>query len=297
MEIQKSNQTPTNISSSNNNSIQENQNNEKTAPQDFKDMVLSMTPSGANSQELNEEELFAGLIAFQLKSSGKTEALELYQKNVTNATGSKEELAKDTLKSIREAGLLTAQEADSIYSKAFSGAQLDNDSAYLFDGIGGNDDPSKATMETMSALNQAYSKISDEEGEVTVSGVARSVDEATPLLRDILYAKGYTTYSNHDDSSPVDKFLFKPVSDTTSNLVVLTPSSKTGSVSSVLLKDAAGALLEQGSFSGVGNGNREHFRFSKPGASYPANLQIETLFKDGTSENISISDPSQRLEE
>ena len=91
-------------------------------------------------------------------------------------------------------------------------------------------------------------------------------------------------------------FLFKPVSDSNGKLVVLAPSELTGNVESIVLKDSTGSVLDEGVFSGVGNGEREHFRFSKAGGDYPDNLVVEIRLKDGSVKTFDIADPSQRVE-
>lgn len=63
-------------------------------------------------------------------------------------------------------------------------------------------------------------------------------------------------------------FLWKPVSDSNGNLVVILPSQYNGKVSSVSVNG------ERGSFSGIANGNRTHWRFSKPGAAYGSNAKV-----------------------
>lgn len=63
-------------------------------------------------------------------------------------------------------------------------------------------------------------------------------------------------------------FLWKPVSDNNGNLVVLLPSSYNGKVSSVSVNG------ESGNYTGIHNGNRTHWRFSKPGAAYGNNVRV-----------------------
>ncbi|MFO1522287.1 MAG: hypothetical protein U1G05_09665 [Kiritimatiellia bacterium] len=63
-------------------------------------------------------------------------------------------------------------------------------------------------------------------------------------------------------------FLWKPVSDSNGDLVVILPSQYNGKVSSVSVNG------ERGSFSGIANGNRTHWRFSKPGAAYGTNVKV-----------------------
>jgi hypothetical protein len=58
----------------------------------------------------------------------------------------------------------------------------------------------------------------------------------------------------------VQVFLWKPVSENNGRLVVITPAC--------VLADSCTVGTEKGSAVGRHNGNREHFRFSKPGAQY-----------------------------
>ena len=78
-------------------------------------------------------------------------------------------------------------------------------------------------------------------------------------------------------------FLWKPVSDSNGNLVVLLPSQYNGKVKSVSVNG------EQGSFSGIANGNRSHWRFSKPGAAYGANARVVAATSGG---NVSWTVPN-----
>ena len=78
-------------------------------------------------------------------------------------------------------------------------------------------------------------------------------------------------------------FLWKPVSDSNGNLVVLLPSQYNGKVSSVSVNG------EKGSFSGIANGNRSHWRFSKPGAAYGSNARVVAATSGG---NVSWTVPN-----
>ncbi len=70
-------------------------------------------------------------------------------------------------------------------------------------------------------------------------------------------------------------FLWKPISESNGNLVVLLPSQYNGKVSSVSVNG------ERGSFSGIANGNRTHWRFSKPGAAYGNNVRVVATTSSG----------------
>lgn len=64
-------------------------------------------------------------------------------------------------------------------------------------------------------------------------------------------------------------FLWKPNSERNGNLVVLMPASLSAPpVGSVTVNG------ETGSYSGNHNGNRAHFRFSKPGSAYGSNVRV-----------------------
>lgn len=91
------------------------------------------------------------------------------------------------------------------------------------------------------------------------------------------------------------EFLWKPVSDKDGKLAILLPSSYTGKVKSVKIMNAKGSrTLQKGTYSGVGNGDREHFRFSKPGSSFPDGAIVLITMKDGSTRHITIKDTAKR---
>lgn len=84
-------------------------------------------------------------------------------------------------------------------------------------------------------------------------------------------------------------FLWKPVSESNGRLVVLLPrGTRSGNVS---IRDSANNLLDTGKFSGIHNGGREHYRFSKPGSGYPENCKV--VYNNVT---VTIPNPSNRYE-
>jgi hypothetical protein len=92
-------------------------------------------------------------------------------------------------------------------------------------------------------------------------------------------------------------FLWKPVSDKNGDLVVLLPKQLTGRVQEVRVLSADGKKsLGKGKYSGIGNGDREHFRFSKSGGSYPDGAIVLIKLEDGSTRHVKISDTSKRLE-
>jgi hypothetical protein len=92
-------------------------------------------------------------------------------------------------------------------------------------------------------------------------------------------------------------FLWKPVSDKNGDLVVLLPKRLTGKVQEVRVLSPDGKKnLGKGKYSGIGNGDREHFRFSKSGSGYPDGSIVYIKLEDGTTRHIKISDTSKRIE-
>lgn len=84
-------------------------------------------------------------------------------------------------------------------------------------------------------------------------------------------------------------FLWKPVSESNGKLVVLIPANLSGSpVGTVIVNDN-----ESGKYSGNHNGNRDHFRFSKPGSAY-GNAVTVTLNKSGKTREWIVPNGSQR---
>lgn len=92
------------------------------------------------------------------------------------------------------------------------------------------------------------------------------------------------------------EFLWKPESEKDGNLAILLPSSLTGRVREVciLMPDGSRAL-QRGHYSGVGNGSREHYRFSKPGKKFPDGAIVLIKLEDGSSRHLKISDTAKRI--
>jgi hypothetical protein len=92
-------------------------------------------------------------------------------------------------------------------------------------------------------------------------------------------------------------FLWKPISDKNGDLVVLLPKKLTGKVQEVRVLSADGKkTLGKGKYSGIGNGDREHFRFSKPGSAYPDRSIVYIKLEDGTTRHLRINDTNRRIE-
>lgn len=98
------------------------------------------------------------------------------------------------------------------------------------------------------------------------------------------------------DMPKMGDFLWKPVADKDGKLVVLLPSKLTGDVNRVRLLSPDGKqVIAQSRFSGIGNGNRGHYRFPKPGAEYPANTKVEVIMDNGTRYRVNIPSTGKRM--
>lgn len=89
-------------------------------------------------------------------------------------------------------------------------------------------------------------------------------------------------------------FVWKPVSESNGNLVVLLPPSLRGRVSGVAITKG-GAVLERGHFAGDANGGRPHYRFSMPGAAYGTGLTVVASLTSGGTQSWSIPNGGQRI--
>jgi hypothetical protein len=92
------------------------------------------------------------------------------------------------------------------------------------------------------------------------------------------------------------EFLWKPESEKDGNLAILLPSSLTGRIREVciLMPDGSRAL-QRGNYAGVGNGSREHYRFSKPGKKFPDGAIVLIKLNDGSFRHLKITDTAKRI--
>jgi hypothetical protein len=264
---------------------------------DFSVALRSFIRADAENN-VNEEDLFAAIVRERVKSKKGDEIAQEYEAALAAATqqvkrpngvSSSEDATKEALRALRSSGKLSAEETDEIYSQAFAAAQLDGNADALFDGIGGGDDPTRAVASLEQALLNARTKM-DKLSDGSLTTTTRSVDEASVGHDGSFKRSG----SSHEAAS--GGFLYKPVSDTTGNLVILMPPQYAGQVSSVALRGPTGEILENGQFSGNGNGGRDHFRFSRPGSGYPDNLTVEVTLNSGEVVKYLIGDSSARNE-
>ncbi len=94
-----------------------------------------------------------------------------------------------------------------------------------------------------------------------------------------------------------DVFLWKPVSESTGKLVILYPNKYFGNTKSAAVYTASGQVETQSNLhTETHNGNRPHYRFSKPGSAYGENVKTVLTLKDGSTITWDIGDGGNRTE-
>ncbi|MCB0317327.1 MAG: hypothetical protein KDD56_01120 [Bdellovibrionales bacterium] len=267
-------------------------------------MKQFLSPDAANN--VNEEELFAAVVQKRLMDKDEAlatkygELLAEHKSSMARPDGyvSVEKAAKAALRDLVEAGDITVEDGDKIYSEAFAASQLDDNADALFDSRGSTEDATVAVDSLESALAAAQSMIekyesgeevaperSLEEGESSGSGTVKSGD-----------IEGGTKTPTGNTFDGAEGFLWKPESESDGNLVVLLPSEFNDLVSSVVLTHED-KVLDEGRFAGnEHNGSRGHYRFGKSGGDYPDGLKVEVRFDDGTIVKYDIPKTSERYD-
>jgi len=249
---------------------------------------------------INEEELFAALLQERIQSSEGSEIAQFFGERfdshkaaLTRADGyiNVEEAANRALADLVTEGHITQEEHDTLYQQSFMAAQLDDNHSALFDGRGEGEDQTIATGDLESALARAQAAI-----EALERGELPTGQTSSPETPSDSSNSGTVVTPKGNEMDGPDEFVFKPHSDSDGKLVVILPKFMTGGVEDLLLKDKDGNILERGRGTGVANGNREHFRFDRPGEQYPEGLSVEVRLTSGEVKSYEITNPSERYD-
>ena len=180
-------------------------------------------------------------------------------------------------------------------------------------------------LEVTNAITQQVSPSNDTGQQATITekkasssvsassavGIFRMINQTLDIIAKVLKMvnefvaqKGTTTDGTSGTPSPTtttpsggpvsNEFMWKPVSDKDGNLAILLPAKLTGNVESVEVYDPKGELVETGKPSGVGNGGREHYRFSQPGGDFPDRSKVVIHMNDGTTQTATISHTDEK---
>lgn len=106
-----------------------------------------------------------------------------------------------------------------------------------------------------------------------------------------------SSHSSAQSIAAPSGFLWKPISDSDGKLAILLPPSLTSkAVGCRILSPDGTKVLASGRDGGVGNGDRQHYRFNQSGAAFPVGSIVEVNMRDGSTMKIKIENPSVRLE-
>lgn len=261
------------------------------------DQTLKAFIAPGEGNKVSEEELFSALVQERIKKTKGDSALGEFTTILNNCKSRMrkadgyvpvEEATKQALIEFREAKKLSQEETDKIYSESFAAAQLDENKEALFDGRGGANDPTIAVATMEQALLLSGAKIGSFDSGATQADI-RSISEAAT-------GKAVSTTGSEAATGADAGFLFKPISESDGKLVVLLPARLTGLVSGLSIVGPDGQVTESGRYRGVGNGGREHFRFSKPGGQYANGSTVQAKLITGEIVRYLISNTSQRTE-
>lgn len=291
--------------------------------------VLKSLLGSSSAKEVNEEEIFAGLVEERLKSSKSAEIATQYhdllakkQESMKTSKGyiPFEDAARAALMDMVKAGALTAEEADQVHSDAFAAAQLDGNDSALYDSIGGTgSDQTKAVMgieEALAKCEAQLKKFVDGTEKSTVRALAQAFSaDGKPMVNpydtgvNTKVAGGTFTGASNTvtpKGTTVDGsegFLFKPVASNGGKLAVMLPPELSYDVSKLLLKDSSGNTIEEGTHWAPGFGAegdplkaRKKFDFKKAGSGYPKDITVDVVMNNGSVVSYKIPDPSKRYD-
>lgn len=241
--------------------------------------------------KVNEETLYAASVYRKLSKEDRKEFLEALRDRSAVLKGKGDpsfyKATNEALNHLIREKKLSTQDFNNIKRYALGKAQLDSDKSNITrksQRIGNGSDGSALDKlrENKAATNKELRAFEKSSADKSASSKVSS---------------NQTLKTNGGQSSSgSEKFLWKPVSDSDGKLAVLLPSSLTGDVSKVTIEAPDGKVIGQGRFSGVGNGEREHYRFSQAGGSYPDGSRVLIYFKDGSVKEVEIKETSSRVQ-
>lgn len=211
--------------------------------------------------------------------------------------------ADDVLSELTDVGSAVKPVADAVSAVLTGGADIANNlSNMLVNTVQGLSSPfeaAQAIVDFAEKVGLEPQKMVDLILALTAGGVVGQA-AAQPVM-DAFTPRLPATSATPADTTPVggsidgaNGFLFKPVSESDGNLVVLAPENLAGQIDSVVVKDANGAVLERGDFSGNANGGRDHFRFDHAGSDFGKNVTVEFRMSDGSTKSFDIPDAGKR---
>ena len=143
--------------------------------------------------------------------------------------------------------------------------------------------------------------VDDIQSEIDAAGAAESSDSGSSS------SGGESSSSAPAASSPAPQaaaatsavgggFLWKPVSESTGGLVILTPASTRGRTQRVATISGAFGSESAPMRHEHHNGGRPHFYFDRPGAAYGTNITVQVPLTDGSVYSVVVPNGAARPE-
>jgi hypothetical protein len=264
-------------------------------------------------EKVDEERLAAEIIGSSLQVKNPAVATQYYiqlNKSLPSNRNSYEGAFQDSLKELVSKKILTQDEAKTSLALGYKLAQLDENKNLLYDGIRGDknnpQDQTIAVATTGSALKKVQAILTVGTTPTSTAPSTIPTKPTSPVVETpstipttpVTPSQPTAPVSGSVlESSAIEKLLWKPESDSDKKLVVLLPASWSGKVQKVdLIESESGKVIETGKYSGIGNGEREHYRFQKSGSQYNKKVALLITYKDGDTKKMSIASPDKRSE-
>lgn len=274
-----------------------------TGATSFSSILDNLLPDASQQEDINEEQLFSVLLEERLttlkgadSANAYHQLLESYKEAMTDESGyvKVEDAARAALGDMVTSGALSVEEAETIHAQAFQAAQIDGNSGALYDSLGTT---MAVTMVDLALASSGKIMAQFDSGAIKAGRLSLDYRQENGPAKfvggEALAATASTTATEFVGG---DGFLFKPISESNGNLVILLPAAMAQEVASVTLVDNAGQTLETGDAFATFRDGRPIYHFNKPGSGYPDNLTVIVTMEDGTERKYAIADPSQRYE-
>lgn len=278
----------------------------------------NLTPAADGT--VDEESLYCAIVKERMKELKGDDGLAKFNSTLEKTQKeykSVEEATKYALMLLQQGNYITYEQGNTLNAQAFDAAQLDSNKDALYDGIGSATDLTKATKVLKDAIDSATTTMQTfDNGTATplgrpvavwntgienVNRIGAKIATITNTKSSSVSTQNVTSDSIKPNGTKMDGtggFLFKPSADSDNKLAVLSPDNVGPMVSSILLKDSAGNIIERGRFTSFGDDgkNRAKYSFNKPGSSYEKNLTVQISYVNGAVQDYNIPDPSKRYD-
>lgn len=261
---------------------------------------------------VSQNELYAALLHQNL-SSLKPELAQrfavqfkrtLHSSHASNPERAVFSSATQTLRRFLQAGELSRKEFNAVRAYALGKARLDGKCEDLAAALAGNPSKTAPKMEIGAAIEKSLGHLPANQDEVRAFHTRntkilrterQTANHTSHKARPAAQAVSSTAAGGAHASTGPAHFLWKPISESNGNLVILLPASLSGQVESVEVLSPDGKVLATGRYTGRFSDGRPIFRFDRPGASFQPGCSVQITGAGGAVQRIAISDPAGRV--